>query len=486
MEINGSPSIIEPTTSSDGPLPSIPSLSPNPSSSSDSFDSSRPNSQGSSATSRSVSPSPIPKSVPAIDSQDSVEPHALPPNPPLPENKSASQSHRQSHPPRSVPPAPTASPRTDHEVSWISRLRFLSPRRDWFANALGTISLGLTLIGMVIFGERTYKLAVWSAKNDALDTCGQLDSTGIQLGPNCKKILSNNTADVIFPPYSHWKRTLNATLQASSRLLKDGFTKRSSLPTGGPGDDTVISNFNFLSAAIVLSSTVIIGGLSLIVFRRHWRSEEVFTSPVRSDWQFTRHHQEGPETVSGEGYRMITRNPEDDHPLGQLRQRIRSSQPNAVENPTGESTWQSRNTSEDTLVGPLKDTMWGTSKVSLTNDASDEKHENLIELETEGPNKTFFDPETGEFIHLTPWKSTGNEEVHGLKPDGKGSIKRAFAQMALGATGWAGGKNIDDQLAEELQANSKGVERDSSTLKVGDCITGHLANEVPSGKPTMV
>ena len=185
---------------------------------------------------------------------------------------------------------------------------------------------------------------------------------------------------------------------------------------------------------------------------------------------------------------MIRHNPEDDHPLGQLRQHIRSSQPNAVENPTGQPTWQSPNTSEDTLVGPWKDTKWGNFQVSLTNDTSDEKRENLIELETEGPNKTFFDPETGEFIHLTPWKSTGEVEVHGLKPDGKGSIKRAFAQMTLGATGWAGGKNIDDQLAEELQANSStdADKKESDEPRAGDGVTGDMINEVPSGKPTMV
>lgn len=258
--------------------------------------------------------------------------------------------------------------------------------------------------------------------------------------------------------------------------------------TGGFSTTGEMRSFsNFSSVALVLASTVIMGGLSLIVFRRYWKTEEVFTSPVRSDWQFTRHHQEGPETVSGEGYRMIRCNPEDDHPLGQLRQGIRSSQPNAVENPTGEPAWQSHNASEETLLGPWKDTKWSRSKVSLTTDRSDERHDNLIELETEGPNKTFFDPETGEFIHLTPWKSTGYEEIHGLKPDGKGSTKRALIQMTLGGAGWAGGKDIDDQLAEELQANSKAAE--SKTLpqhQAGDCVTGDMANDAPSGKPTMV
>ena len=267
-------------------------------------------------------------------------------------------------------------------------------------------------------------------------------------------------------------------------MKMDNITKRSNPPAGGLGSDAVnssVSNFSFIT--ILFTSIIVIGLLALILFRRwyrYWRAEETFTSPVKSDWQFTRHHDKGPETVGGEGYRMIRRNPEDGHPLGQLRRHIRSSQPDAVHNPTGEPTSHSRNTSENTRVGPWKDTRWGALKVSVTSDESNEKHENLIELKTEGPNNTFFDPETGEFIHLTPWKSTGVEEFHGLKPDGKGSIKRAFAQMTLGASGWAGGIAIDDQLAEELQANSTGL--DMEEHDAGDCITGNTLNQRPSGK----
>ncbi len=260
----------------------------------------------------------------------------------------------------------------------------------------------------------------------------------------------------------------------------DGITKRFNPPAGGLGSDAVnlsISVFSYV--AILLTSIVISGCMSIILVRRYRRSKEIVTSPVKSDWQFTRHHEEGPETVSGEGYRMIRRNPEDGHPLGQLRRHIRSSQPDVVHNPTGEPKWYFCNTSEDILVRPWKDTKWGASKVSLTSDESNEKHENLIELETEGPNKTFFDPETGEFIHLTPWKSTGDEEVHGLKSEDKGSIKRAFATMTLGATGWAGGKDIDDQLAEELQANSTGVDMEEPIA--GD-VTGNTMNQRPPGK----
>lgn len=177
MALNGNPTTTESTSSSNIQLPGIPSLSPNTSSSSDSFDSSRPNSQASSATSRSASPSPIPKSAPAIDSHESLELPGLPSNSSLPESSTAAkQSHRQNVAPRSAPPTLAVSPRAKHEKSWLSHLRCLIPRKTWFANALGVLSLGLTLIGMIIFELRSYILAVWSARNGALETCAQLKS----------------------------------------------------------------------------------------------------------------------------------------------------------------------------------------------------------------------------------------------------------------------------------------------------------------------
>ena len=175
MTVQDSPTIIEPATSSSPQLPAIPSLSPHPSSSSDSFDSSRPNSQASSTTSRSPSPSPILKSSPRIENQESYELPTLPSHPSLPTN-SATQTHRQHDTPTSVPPEAVADPNAPQETSWRHRIWSFIPRRNWFTNALGIISLGLTLIGMIIFGERTYKFTVWSAWNDALETCAQLDS----------------------------------------------------------------------------------------------------------------------------------------------------------------------------------------------------------------------------------------------------------------------------------------------------------------------
>lgn len=182
MTTNGSPTIKKPATSSAGPLPSIPSLSPDTSSSSDSFDSSRPDS-GSSATSRSVSPSPIPKSVPTTDSHESIELPVLPSTPSIPQTTSASELQRQNDPPRSVQLAPVVSSEPRHEDSWLSRLGSFVFRRHWFTNTLGSLNLGLALIGMFVL----LKLAIWTAWNDTIAACGQLANVrtpGAKIGPS--------------------------------------------------------------------------------------------------------------------------------------------------------------------------------------------------------------------------------------------------------------------------------------------------------------
>lgn len=174
MAMDGSPTVIEPTTSPDSPLPKIPGLSHHQSSSSGSFDSSRPTSQPSSTTSRSVSLSPIPKSVPATDSHESVELSALPSTPPHLENP----PQRQNEQPRSAPPAPAVSPRTDNEVTLLSRLRYLIPTGICFTNTLGALSLLLALIGMIVFG----RITMITALNDAMADCAQLKSVSRSAG----------------------------------------------------------------------------------------------------------------------------------------------------------------------------------------------------------------------------------------------------------------------------------------------------------------
>ena len=243
-----------------------------------------------------------------------------------------------------------------------------------------------------------------------------------------------------------------------------------------------------------------LGAILIAFIRQRSRNDDVFASPGRTDVQITRNSEDGTETKTIKQVRVVKHTPEDQHYLGQLRQRLRESRPQLfdsdTENPPSER--QSSTSSADTLVDrkgsnslpsklSLTDDHSGSnpplplsSKVSLTNHANDEKHENLIELKTQGPNKTFFDPETGEYIHLG-WKSSGDSD-NDVRPSSKGSIKRALAAMGTGGAALAGGKESVDILAKGLEPKDES----SAALgqRVGDCVAGLVTNEPRAGKPT--
>ena len=114
----------------------------------------------------------------------------------------------------------------------------------------------------------------------------------------------------------------------------------------------------------------------------------------------------------------------------------------------------------------------------------------LVELETTGDNKTFFDLETGEVVHLTPWKSTHNDDEEpdndrSLKADDKGSIRSAFAHMATGGAAWAGGKDVDEVLKTRITEVDGKIKRMRMRIphRAGDCLAGLVTNERRSGWP---
>ena len=225
------------------------------------------------------------------------------------------------------------------------------------------------------------------------------------------------------------------------------------------------------------------------------KSEEVFTSSVKSNLQFTRHHDDGQETVSGQGV-VIKQRPEDhDYPgePGEIRRRIRSSQDESVQDrrSIGESSWSSNNASSRTLVPSVKESR-KSSIVSLQDHSSNEKHEGLIELNVRGKRKAFFKPSTGEFLHISPWKSThsddndsSDDERMKRKAEEKNSTHRALGQMVAGGVSWAVGKKLDDKLAEKLEEKNHHNWR-QPPQRAGDCLAGVVTNEWPTGRPTTV
>lgn len=205
--------------------------------------------------------------------------------------------------------------------------------------------------------------------------------------------------------------------------------------------------------------------------------------------QVTRHYNDGPQQVStGQGIRVIKHKPDEQHYLGHLSRRIRKSQVGIENEVTDEDqSWSSHNSSSSTLV-PWTPPLNAPSKVSLlttTKDSEEHSHEGLIELESRGPNKNFFDPETGEFIHLSPWVST--HEDSGNDDDSK-DTRHAIAQMATGAGAFAGGKPIEDFIWGELNPEEEdndgdGQEEEEEGMKLrmtptaGDAMSGLTTNE---------
>lgn len=237
---------------------------------------------------------------------------------------------------------------------------------------------------------------------------------------------------------------------------------------------------------LFLTFTMVVLGAVLLAFaRRRSRDGGTLQSPARNDVLVTRHNEKGTETVAGQGVRVIKQNPDHNHYPNHLRRRIQPLQPEDKNGPSEIVAWQRINNSSDTLVNPL--TGSNPSKVSITDRSANEKHEGLIELETTGDNKTFFDPETGEFIHLTPWRSphkNDNEsnDDHSNKAATRGDITRAFARMATGLGAWAGGKEVDDVLVRKITD----AENNNIAQRAGDSLAGVVTNERPSGWPQTV
>ena len=380
----------------------------------------------------------------------------------------------------------------------------------WLLDIIGitvaVISLAASLASLIWLGVRTYKLSVSSAVNGAVSACAGLIQVStihavfrvslitIQanlatletITPKCKGILAQGATP---SPYQLGKRALHASLTAGSGLLeRRRYTKICTVPTGGC-EYVEISVFDLNSGAILVCAVLVFGGLLLVFARRKSRIGGVFHSPARSDVQVTRHNQEGTETITGQSVKSIKQNPGDYQYAGQLRQRIRNVQ-NQNENDSKDgAAWQPYNCSTDTLISPW--TGPNPSKVSITNGSADEKHEGLIELETTGGNKAFFDPETGQFVHLTPWKSTHSDgeesdDDHSLKADDKGSIKSALAHMATGGAAWAGGKDVDDMLKMKIREADKRIEKVEIPQRAGDSLAGQVTNERLSGWPQTV
>ena len=107
----------------------------------------------------------------------------------------------------------------------------------------------------------------------------------------------------------------------------------------------------------------------------------------------------------------------------------------------------SRNTSASSLSSIGSDKFpWGDD----TDDSGGGKSESVIQLPTKDNVKIFFDPETGEFIHLSPWTSRLTEDGGDGNVE-KGDTQQALVQMATGLSSFAGGRSVSETIQAALE-----------------------------------
>lgn len=246
------------------------------------------------------------------------------------------------------------------------------------------------------------------------------------------------------------------------------------------------------------------------------RTEPVITSQAHTEVKVTRHYSEGAETTSSEGPLRFTKDfPGDNHPFGQIRRRFiqdraQEERPDSVDREGGLSHLDSKNSSANTLVGSW--TGLEISKVSITTSHDDKHHEGLLELKSTDSTKHFFDPKTGEFIHLTPWKSTpdggDNRSTSKVKPKNC-DVSHVVAKLGAGSAAFTSKQVDQNTLAKEKKKRTRRIKeikedgerklareikeikekrdaRGKTPPRAGDCVTGDMTNEAPSAQPTMI
>ena len=116
----------------------------------------------------------------------------------------------------------------------------------------------------------------------------------------------------------------------------------------------------------------------------------------------------------------------------------------------------------------------------VPDEGPEEHNDGLMELKQTNGTRNFLDPETGETLHLSPWKSTHDssedeEEEDSFDKPKKGAIPQKLTEMGVGSALLGGGKAAERSLHEKAQAELK-----SRPQQMGDSLAGLVSNESSS------
>ncbi|KAL8823096.1 MAG: hypothetical protein Q9191_006180 [Dirinaria sp. TL-2023a] len=111
------------------------------------------------------------------------------------------------------------------------------------------------------------------------------------------------------------------------------------------------------------------------------------------------------------------------------------------------------------------------------------QHSGLIELKPKGQKRNFFDPDTGELLHLSPWKSRkqSQESEESDESLDEGEVHKMITQMGVGSAVLGGGTAAEEQLHKKAQAESE-----NRPQQMGDSLAGLVTNDEFSAKDALL
>lgn len=413
------------------------------------------------------------------------------------------------------------------QFTWPSMMKNWIYQRSWLQNTMGSTMLTATLIGLFIYQRRSYRIAVWAAENDFMQSCIGLAQVGSSssriayadddfqlnktLSDRCEKIIKEGAGEAPYTKrgfysigvgtYKLMKRIVDVTkrgvelgwntskIEGAASTSPSGVSSATTravstvaLPASNqpsylcqPGSQYA-STVNVCIAETQGTWTTIhyfllsTSALVILGFLLFWVVSLSRTKPVTTSQ--ARHWSEGVETTSSDGPLRFTDNPRDHHPLRELRWRLigdraQEERHRFVNQDGHSSNLDSNNSSTNTLVGTW--TGSETSKVSITT-GHDYQHYKVK-------------PKHGDVSHVVAKLGAGSAAFTSKQIDEK-ILPMEKKKRAKGIRGVK--EEGERKLAEIKEMKEKKDAKGKTTQRAGDCITGDITHETPTARPTLV
>lgn len=228
---------------------------------------------------------------------------------------------------------------------------------------------------------------------------------------------------------------------------------------------------------------VVLAVCLMLLMRYQARIETIYQSAAKNEGtvQVTQHYPGGPETENLRGPLELTRSiPPTGETINNVRRRL-------VHNiHDTEAATKSKISLRPSTAGS-----WTSNLFSDDRWAKEAEHrDGLIELKRTNNTRNFLDPETGETLHLSPWKSRKESRDDGDedKDLDKGHIHHIITQMGVGSAIFGGGTAAEKALHEQAQAEpNRHPQQMGDTLadlvtndpaSVGDALKGNVYNDI--------